>query len=473
MQIFPFKFEPIQGRYLITNDAGDLFVSTQRFLDNLVCGNLTTQDEEYLLARGFGFKSSGDFYYNSFAHRYRLRRTLGKSLTYLTVIPTLRCDLSCTYCQVSRASEDAKGVDWSDETLKAFLLFVETIDSDRIQIEFQGGEPTLRLDIVKAVIDGCEKRFKNCSFTICTNLSCLSDDLLDLLEKPNVGISTSIDGPETIHTRYRTQNKNETLKTFANVEQILGRFGHDRLGALPTICEDDFDQIEEIIDHYIALGLDTFYLRPVNYHGFARKAFPSSRESEQSLEAVYSRAYEHICNHNLNNDRKIKEYGLEVALKRIFEPCFNNHVDLRNPNPPAQDYLVIDYGGRFYPSDEARMLSRIGHADLCIGSLENGLDSATVTALRWNQINDVHEDCIHCAFQAYCGTDAVDDLARYDRNDPIKHTTHFCRSNMGHFNFIFEKILQNDPKYLFNFSGFLTDRFEYTPFFGNIFYDPA
>ena len=473
MRLFPFKFKPINGRYLITNDAGDLFISTQSVLDRLVSSNFTTQDQEYLLARGFGFRNAGDFYYNSFAHRYRTRRTLGRSLNYLAIIPTLRCDLSCTYCQVSRTSEDALGFDWSDEDLEGFMRFIETIDSDRIQIEFQGGEPTLRLDVVRTVIKACEKCFKDCSFIICSDLSRLSNDLLELLENPNVGISTSIDGPEPIHTRNRTQNAEATAKMFVHVEQILKRFGHEKLGALTTICEDDFDRIEDIVDHYLALGFGSIYLRPVNYHGFARKAFPSSRTTEKSFGAAYLRALEHICNHNMINDQRINEYGLEVALKRVFEPRFNSHVDLRNPNPPAQDCIIIDYDGQLYPSDEARMLARVGHADLCIGSLANGIDQDAVTALRWNQINDVHEDCIHCAYQIYCGIDAVDDLARYDRIDAIKHTTNFCQSNMNLFNWIFEKITQNDAKYLFNFSGFLTGKFEHIPFFGMIFYDPA
>ena len=50
-----------------------------------------------------------------------------RNIGYLILIPTLRCNLSCSYCQVSRAPEKAKGFDWSDETLARFEEFVKKI----------------------------------------------------------------------------------------------------------------------------------------------------------------------------------------------------------------------------------------------------------------------------------------------------------------------------------------------------------
>jgi wyosine [tRNA(Phe)-imidazoG37] synthetase (radical SAM superfamily) len=36
------------------------------------------------------------------------------------VIPTLRCNLACSYCQVARAPEGAPGFDWSDEMVERY-----------------------------------------------------------------------------------------------------------------------------------------------------------------------------------------------------------------------------------------------------------------------------------------------------------------------------------------------------------------
>ena len=40
------------------------------------------------------------------------------------IIPTLRCNLKCSYCQVSRVDENTKGYDWSKETVKDFINFL-------------------------------------------------------------------------------------------------------------------------------------------------------------------------------------------------------------------------------------------------------------------------------------------------------------------------------------------------------------
>ncbi|NWM55125.1 His-Xaa-Ser system radical SAM maturase HxsB, partial [Escherichia coli] len=58
--------------------------------------------------------------------------------------------------------------------------------------------------------------------------------------------------------------------------------------------------------------------------------------------------------------------------RRIFQPGTDRHVDLRNPNPLGQDYVVIDHDGLVYPTDEARMLSRSGVIDLAIGDVRSG-----------------------------------------------------------------------------------------------------
>ena len=44
---------------------------------------------------------------------FERRRYVPNVLDYIILVPTLRCNLACSYCQVSRASIAAKGYDWS------------------------------------------------------------------------------------------------------------------------------------------------------------------------------------------------------------------------------------------------------------------------------------------------------------------------------------------------------------------------
>ena len=105
------------------------------------------------------------------------RITCATGLDYLILVPTLRCNLSCSYCQVSRVSELRSGFDWNDDTLRAVLELIDGLKTPTLKVEFQGGEPTLRPDIIRTVIERCE-RFEKAEFVICTNLQRLDDEIL-------------------------------------------------------------------------------------------------------------------------------------------------------------------------------------------------------------------------------------------------------------------------------------------------------
>ena len=118
-------------------------------------------------------------------------------------------------------------------------------------------------------------------------------------------------------------------------------------------------------------------------------------------EKFYISALNYIEDINYSKNQKI-EVNLSLHLNRIFKVGANHHVDLRSPNPAANDYLVIDYDGHFYPSDEARMLTRIGLIDLKIGHFDKGFCLRKIAALNEMQDNQKYKCCRDCSFQPYC-----------------------------------------------------------------------
>ena len=471
MNLFPFQFHNVLDKKLITNDAGEFFLTSEKNLKNMIDRNIDQNFSDFLFDKGFQYKEENDLYWNNFKFKLIKRKKIPDKIGYYMIIPTLRCNLNCTYCQVSRADENAKNYDWEEEHLNLFYQLIESNNHKHIKIEFQGGEPTLRSDIIKKILDWTSANNIKAELVICTNLQNLNSDLLEIIDHDNVFISTSIDGKKTLHERQRTENKGTTDVFFNNLHYVLNKYGIDKVSALPTFT--DFSKIEETIDFYIELGLKSIFLRPVNYQGFARKKFPSSQNQVSEWSKAYFSSLEKlfIKNHKNKQDQRILEFGFENSLKRIFNIGYNGYVDLRSPNFYAKDNIIIDFDGKFYPSDEARMLSRIKIIDFSIGNLKDGLDSKKITDLNWNSIGETNPDCINCAYQPYCGVDMVDDISRYNRIDIPKHLTAFCQSQMSKFNFIFEKITSMDPVDIFNINGHLTKNFNYQPPFGKIFYD--
>lgn len=360
-------------------------------------------------------------------------------------MPTLRCNLDCSYCQVSRAHLSTPGHDWTEETLAAILALIDRLETQSIKVEFQGGEPTLRPDLIEAVIDRCA-RFSDRQFVICTNLSRIDPVILAIFDRPDVLISTSLDGDPAIHQRNRTGSNATTDLFLSNLEFVLERYGPGKVSALPTIDAHEPPAIDDLIEAYASRGLTSIFLRPITFHGFARKRHAASREQGDGWRSYYERFVRALIARNWSNrDQVLEESYLSLCLRRIFQPGHDRHVDLRSPNPVGVDYVVIDHDGQVYPTDEARMLTRAGVIDLAIGTAAGGWDSDMRATLDAHATNAHDLDCQRCTYQPFCGRDIIDDIARYGRIDMARPDTEFCRRHMHIFDLAFSMIYSDAP----------------------------
>ena len=212
--ITPFRFRELMSRMLVTNEVGDYGVFETDVVDRLFTGALTEGEKAKLQDLSILIEPNSEWRLASLRRRISTKySTQATKLTYLILVPTLRCNLSCGYCQVSRAPLDAQGFDWGDEQIDDFEKFLEHVDTDNVKIEFQGGEPTVRPDLVSRIMKVCERNIEHVEFAICTNLITLTKEIEALFERDNVVISTSIDGPVDVMTKNRTES-NEVSKTF-------------------------------------------------------------------------------------------------------------------------------------------------------------------------------------------------------------------------------------------------------------------
>ena len=458
----PFRFRPVARRMLVTNEAGDYGFFADDMIDRFFGGSATEAETRKLQALSIAVPEQDSWRLASLMRRVRQKHanTEGR-LSYLIVIPTLRCDLSCSYCQVSRAALDAKGFDWTDEHLAQFERFLDRIEGDHLKLEFQGGEPTVRPDLIRRVIDMCARRFSRPEFVICTNLTRITPETEAIFAREDVVISTSIDGPAAVMTANRTGSDAVSEAVLANFHYIVRKYGPDKVSALPTITDKTISDPKSLIDFYASLGFQSIFLRPVNYMGFARKQHANLSRDSDVWNRFYTEALEHII--AINQRVYFEEFYLSLMVRSIFGGISHGYVDLRSPSRFASDYCVVDFDGTLYPSDEARMLSRTRSVDLAIGTLEAGFDEAKLATLNRHAINQTHPDCVHCAYLPYCGIDIVDDISRNGRIDIPKHETWFCRRQTAMFDLIFEKVAQQDVRYLSVFLKWLYRRSDPPP----------
>ncbi len=444
MNVWPLRFREYQaGKLVFANEGGSWFLSNENFLHRYGQNTLADTDKEFLTSHGHAYETEGDLTFRSFLYKYATRHHSHSELNYVILVPTLRCNLSCSYCQVSRAAENAQGYDWSNQTAADVLAFLNTLTSEQIKVEFQGGEPLLRLDLLKQVREFCRSRFRTSEFVVCTNLQQVSSEAWEFLSAPDTYVSTSLDGPSLSHTRQRTKTITAQNQFEENLALAVKRLGARKISALPTIDAKNPPDLEALIESFEHFGFETIFLRPISYHGFARIDVDPN-ENATDWKQLYRDFINLLIARNWQIGRKTQEFYLSLVLKRILMAGHDGHVDLRNPSYLGINYLVVDYDGRFYPTDEARMLARIGHVDLSIGSVEKGVNSATLKTLNQEAFNDFDAECIHCPYQPFCGRDAVDDIGRYGRVDVPRHTTRFCQRQLAVFDLVFELLDRDD-----------------------------
>ncbi len=441
----PLKFRRAQtGDLLFCDDSGGFFRAGESFLERYVDGRLNDNDSQFLRKNGHAFDQIGDLGFHAFGYRWAQRLHAPTNLDYVILVPTLRCNLACSYCQVSRVNESAPGHDWDTATLNATIEWLDSLSTQKIKIEFQGGEPMLRLDVLNAVRSFARRRFTKAEFVVCTNLQNIGDDGWEFLSSDDTFVSTSLDPTMDLHERHRTGSKTATSQFAANLRNAMA-ICPERVSALPTFDIDTLPDPMAVIDTYSFHGLRSIYLRPVNHQGFARKRF-RTRDVGATWNAYVRRFVMAMVEYNSTSGAPVEEFYFSHCLRRVLRSGHDGHLDLRNPNLVGISYLVIDHDGSFYPTDEARMMSRLGQIDLRMGNVHDGLDPSVVEVLNSEALNIFDADCVHCPYQAFCGVDLIDDLSRYGRIDLPRHQTDFCRRHMGIFDLVFELLYSKDEK---------------------------
>jgi len=122
-----------------------------------------------------------------------------KLITHLKIQMGLSCNYSCDYCSqkfVERAPETSK------KDIDAFLEKLNVLEFDEqkgLHIEFWGGEPLVYWKTLKPLAEAIKDRFSGWKrpphFSIITNGSILTDQIIDWLMMMNFTVSISHDGP--------------------------------------------------------------------------------------------------------------------------------------------------------------------------------------------------------------------------------------------------------------------------------------
>jgi len=442
------RYRKIRDGFLVTTDYGSWAYLTKEEYKKLEKEQLDEPLFSLLKEKGIILNESNVD--NMVENQRRKCNYLFNGASLHIVVPTKRCNIKCVYCHAAAENMDKCMFDMDDETAKKTVDFIFQSPAKAIIIEFQGGEPLLRFDLVKYMVKYAKelnkKHKKKLNFSIVTNLILMTDDKLEFLINNSIGICTSLDGHKIVHNK----NRQGYDKTAPWIKKILSQY---TLNAMLLVTKNSLPYPKEIVDEYVKFELPAIWIKPFNNLGFAQDNLDKIYITVDEYLDFYKKALAHIV--KTNREYYLRENYTRVILKKILSKYCYNFADLESPCGAAIAQLVYNYNGSIHTCDEGRLydIFKIGTIN---DKYEEVLGSKETQAIIKASLNDNNPVCETCAYKPYCGLCPVCSYAE-TKNIIPKMPDRRCEILKGMFDHIFEKLLF-DEEYKKVFFEWLVDK---------------
>lgn len=458
--LLPFRFMRFSAdEVFLSNEVGEYTFLSNEYFSALVQERLDPSKPcfDELEFKQFLCTGNLDDVLPMLAIKYRTKKAFLQNFTELhMVVPTLRCNSSCIYCQVSRKRLQDDRYNMSYQTADNVIKTIFANPSPTIKIEFQGGDPTANFPMVQYLIEKAKVtnilKKKNLDFVICTNTTLLSDNEIKYLKKHEVQISTSLDGPHDLHNRNRPlqDGTDSHQRLMQQIERIRAIYGNDYcVSALMTTSKHSLGHFKEIVDEYLRCGFKVIFLRALNPYGFAKNYKEKVAYPVEDFIANFIEALDYIIDLNLKGTFFVEGYT-SILLKRIMTPFTTGFVDLQSPAGVGISCAIYDWDGSVYMSDEGRMMSRFKNYFFRIGNVNTDSFASMFNGQKMHEV--MHDSCVDnlpscafCAFAPYCGADPVRNKSEQGSMIGFRPTNEMCRKNKAIITYILKLLKRNDP----------------------------
>ena len=392
----------------LTNEVGEyVFLSNEDF-NAFVQGRLERQSSNdqvpvdaftELETKQFLCTGQLDDVLTMMATKYRSKKSFLQGFTQLhMIVPTLRCNSSCIYCQVSRKRLTDERFDMTEKTADNVIKTIFAGPSPIIKIEFQGGDPAANFKLVQYLIEKAKLvnilKKRVLDFVICTNTTLLSREQIQYLHKHNVAISTSLDGPHDLHNLNRPLQGGQDHHSLLMQQLALIREIYqdpESAAALMTTSKHSLGHMKDIIDEYVRCGFNSIFLRALNPYGFAKNYKEKVAYPIEDFVSNFIEGLNYIIELNLKGTFFVEGYTA-LLLKRILTPFATGFVDLQSPAGAGISCAIYDYDGRVYVSDEGRMMARFKDYFFCLGNVNTDSYQQLFNGEKMHQM--LHHACV-------------------------------------------------------------------------------
>lgn len=446
-----FNFSKKNDKYLITNDSGKYMFLNQEDFNKLT--NKENLDEELktnLLNNGFIYDENDSLF--ALKQAVELRKSKGHLFTPTVLhifVVTKNCNFNCIYCQAGNLNKKNNYM-MSKETAKKAVDIALDSPSKYLSFEFQGGEPLMNFDTIKYIVEYSKevKQDKVIEYNLVSNLTLLTDEMIEFFTENKVTICTSIDGPIELQNLNRPYLDGNSYETTVSKIKKLKELGID-VNAIETTTKHSLNKYKEIIDEYVNLGFNNIFLRPLTRLGKADNNWLNIGYSAEEFLNFFKKSLDYIIELNKSGTFFIENHS-SIFLRKIILNETVNYMELRSPCGGAIGQLAYYYDGDIYTCDEGRMLSEMGNISFKLGNVfENKYSDLMkcdcTKAMCISSCLECLPYCNSCVYQPYCGTCPVVNLAQ-DNNIFAKNPNEYrCQVYKGILDILFN-YLENDSE---------------------------
>ena len=307
------------------------------------------------------------------------------------------CNLRCKYCFADEGEYNGhKGV-MSVETSKKAIDYVVKKSGPRknIEIDLFGGEPTMIMDRIKEIVAYArenEKAWnKNIRFTMTTNATLLTDEMMEYMDEEFENIILSLDGRQEVNDKVRVKvdgsgSYNDILP---NIKKMVKKRSKNKAHTVRgTFTRENLDFYEDV-KMMVEEGFKEISIEPV----VLEDNHPLSLR-EEDLPVIfesYDKLYEEMSRRQKNGE-EFNFYHFMVDLNG--GPCVYKRI---SGCGAGFEYVAITPQGDVYPCHQF-----VGKEEYKLGSIYD--DTYDVKLGREFKVSHIYNKpkCKNCWARFYC-----------------------------------------------------------------------
>ena len=216
---------------------------------------------------------------------------------------------------------------------------------------------------------------------------------------------------------------------------------------LPTFTAYGLGHEEEIVDEYIARGINGMSLRYVNYTGRAYEShYNVGISSEQYVEA-WRTVLDYSLKKNQSGQRFVEQQTVHLLGNMLN--AFYAYMCLRRPCGCGISQVTVGHDGTIYGCDGGRSVSMLVIGNILTDTYDDVFTSDTAMALR-TLATETLPKCQTCPFGPYCGYCVARGINQH--NNPIPNTPFDfeCQMYREMIPFLFKKLLHREEAAILN-----------------------